>query len=351
MGLRAVTLPLPHRFYYAADAMLYSSYQQYTRLYFELYTGMQFSFHGDEPADEDVVCIMNHQCTTDWFLMDILGDMVGAIGRVQYLLKSALRLLPFYGWYFEQHGCIYVNRDWQQDRVTLQNSLQHICDTKRPAWITIFPEGTRFQPGRGAQAGLRGGGSGGGGGAPPPGALAAAAPPLQHVLLPKKKGFVAVVQELRKSDHIRVVYDLTVAYSGASTHVRPAVTCMEAMMDGDVTEAHIHVSRIAIASLPVGDDALGRWLVDRFLAKEKMLAEFYKGEPFPGPRWQQEDRTSTILAHSTLWCGLLGLSMFTKLGRQIYGYQLLFAGAGGCALSYAYLKSAGAPARPPASAV
>ena len=59
----------------------------------------QFIFHGDLPQDENALCIMNHQCTTDWFLMDLLGDFVGAVGRVRFVLKVGSffpPVLPFF---------------------------------------------------------------------------------------------------------------------------------------------------------------------------------------------------------------------------------------------------------------
>ena len=65
--------------------------------------------------------------------------------------------------------------------------------------------------------------------------LHSTSPQLKHVLMPKKKGFVACVQELRKSEHIPAIYDMTVAYSEGPKHVRPAHPCMEEMMDGKVT--------------------------------------------------------------------------------------------------------------------
>lgn len=79
------------------------SYQSYIRLYFEVYTGVkvkwklsnifvtmvkQFVFHGFEPKEaENALCIMNHQCTTDWFVFDILGSAANAVGRVRFVLK------------------------------------------------------------------------------------------------------------------------------------------------------------------------------------------------------------------------------------------------------------------------
>ena len=41
-------------------------------------------------------------------------------------LKSGLRLLPWYGWYFEQHGGIFVSKKWTKDR-------EHIIQTLKAA--------------------------------------------------------------------------------------------------------------------------------------------------------------------------------------------------------------------------
>eukprot|EP00729_Bicosta_minor_P010509 gene10509-14490_t len=341
MLLRTATLPLPSKLYHALDDMLYASYQAYIRLYFELYTGTE---------DENALCIMNHQCTTDWFLMDLLGDFVGAVGRVRFVLKSGLRMLPWYGWYFEQHGGIFVSKKWAKDKEHIVKTLRSASAKEIPTWLVIFPEGTRFTPGD-PEKNLRRRESAradnsrrsaslstteGGGTAVVP----RDSPDLTEVLCPRVKGFAACVEGLE--GHADAVYDMTVAYSVDGSFLRPANNpCMEAMMDGEYTQVHIHLKRHDAAVLPNDPVAVGNWLVDRFVEKDKLLQNFYKGKGFPGDVLETESRSGHILAHSAFWLGLLGITLSTKVGRQVYAAQVLFGGLGGSIASFLYLKATG----------
>lgn len=273
--------------------------------------------------------------------------------QVRFVLKSVLRLLPFYGWYFEQHGGIYVSKKWAQDRKNIIRHLRSVSENQLPTWLVIFPEGTRFTPGdpeknsrrqlfaraentkRKLSAAEMQSGDGGG---------AAVEmrqdPMLTEVLCPRVKGFTACVEGL--DGHATAIYDMTVAYSVDGSFLRPPNNpCMEAMMDGEYTQVHVHLKRHVAAELPKERLAIGNWLVDRFVDKDKLLQQFYKGKGFPGTVWQSESRNGYILAHSAFWLGLLGATLSSKIGRQLYAAQVLFGGLGGCIGSYLYLKATG----------
>lgn len=139
---QVLTFPLPQWIGQTVDEFLYFSYQEFMRVYFELYSGINIKFYGDRPKDENCVYISNHQSNMDWFLPVILGTDLSASGRIRYILKDTLRLLPFYGWYFELHGCVYVSKGMRQNLD--ETMCKHLFDVTRRVnslWMVLFPEG------------------------------------------------------------------------------------------------------------------------------------------------------------------------------------------------------------------
>jgi lysocardiolipin and lysophospholipid acyltransferase len=96
---------------------------------------------------------------------------------------------------------------------------------------------------------------------------------LEHLLLPRTKGFTAVVQGLR--GHLDAVVDVTIGYEAG-------VPTLWQWAQGFVPRAHLHVVRHPIESLPAEDAALGEWLRARFSEKDQRLAAFYEKGAFEG---------------------------------------------------------------------
>ena len=66
---------------------------------------LQVILYGDPipwKKQENVLYMSNHQCTVDWVVADLLAIRQGSLGRIRYILKSGLKYLPLYGFYFAQ---------------------------------------------------------------------------------------------------------------------------------------------------------------------------------------------------------------------------------------------------------
>lgn len=82
---------------------------------------------------------MNHQCTTDWFLMDLLGDFVGAVGRVRFVLKVGSFFPPVLPFFFSQNfrrrtsviRCVFA-------RSCMVYALEHACLLELFAFIKML---------------------------------------------------------------------------------------------------------------------------------------------------------------------------------------------------------------------
>lgn len=142
---RVLSALLPARLYQRVDDRLYCVYQNMVLFFFENYTGVQILLYGDLPKNkENVIYLANHQSTVDWIVADMLAARQDALGHVRYVLKDGLKWLPLYGFYFAQHGGIYVKRSAKFNDKEMRSKLQSYVNAGTPMYLVIFPEGTRY---------------------------------------------------------------------------------------------------------------------------------------------------------------------------------------------------------------
>ena len=111
----------------------------------------------------------------------------------------------------------------------------------------------------------------------------------QYLLYPRTKGFIACVQNLRKTEHVSAVYDVTIAYAKNDKEFLAAPRFTETLMLPNLDERwrfFVHVERYAIAELPQSDAELARWLEDRWVDKGQRLAHLRK-LLLDGQKWDE----------------------------------------------------------------
>nr|XP_046210229.1 1-acyl-sn-glycerol-3-phosphate acyltransferase epsilon-like isoform X2 [Oncorhynchus gorbuscha] len=274
---RVLTAVLPSRLYRRMDDHLYNIYQSLVLFFFENYTGVEIVIYGDVPKKkENVVYLSNHQCT-DWIIADMLAIRQKALGHVRYVLKDGLKWLPLYGWYFSQHGGVYVKRSSKFDEKAMKKKLLSQAVLGTPMYLVIFPEGTRYNPelkkmiSDSQDFATKEG-------------LAA----LDHVLTPRMKASHVAIETMR--DHLDAVYDITVVYEatrGKSSDRQPAPTMPEFLCK-ESPRVHIHFERVDMKEIPLESVFFRGWLHKRFEIKDQMLTAFYESEDpdkkgkFPG---------------------------------------------------------------------
>jgi Acyltransferase len=69
--------------------------------------------------------------SVDWILTNMVAVEQGSIGHLRFVMKHELQMIPLYGFYFHQHGCIYVKRGHFQPAKMLQ-SLRYLRNPKIP---------------------------------------------------------------------------------------------------------------------------------------------------------------------------------------------------------------------------
>jgi hypothetical protein len=77
---------------------------------------------------------------------------------------------------------------------------------------------------------------------------------------------------------ISVVYDTTIAYSTREMYLGDLL-----LRGGYKTSAvHVDIKRFEFSEIPKSDAELNKWLIDRFVAKDKLLDYFNEHGCFPG---------------------------------------------------------------------
>lgn len=116
-------------------------------------------------------------------------------------------------------------------------------------------------------------------------------PVPQHTLYPRIKGFVATVQNLRLTSHVKAVYDLTLAYSEGEKFMSPP-RFFQTLYLPNINrnwQMYVHVQRYDLQSLPETDEKLAEWLESRWIEKGEKL-EVLRQKLAKGMSWEDEAR-------------------------------------------------------------
>uniref|UniRef100_A0A3P9JX84 1-acylglycerol-3-phosphate O-acyltransferase 5 (lysophosphatidic acid acyltransferase, epsilon) n=1 Tax=Oryzias latipes TaxID=8090 RepID=A0A3P9JX84_ORYLA len=311
---RMLSTVLPASIYHKIDDRIYCIYQSMVLFFFENYTGVEIVIYGDIPKKkENVVYLSNHQCTVDWIIADMLAIRQSALGHVRYVLKDGLKWLPLYGWYFSQHGGIYVKRSAKFNEMAMRKKLLNQTQTGTPMYLVIFPEGTRYNPEiksviADSQAFAKKQG------------LAV----LKHTLTPRMKAAHVAIETMR--DHLVAVYDVTVAYEGTldGSSRRRSAPSMPEFLCKECPRVHIHFDRVDINEIPPEPEFFRRWLHERFEIKDRLLTDFYESQNLEKKnRFPREAKASPLRLYRTLPSVMIlgGLTLpllLTENGRKLY---------------------------------
>ncbi|KZF23738.1 hypothetical protein L228DRAFT_282428 [Xylona heveae TC161] len=166
------------------------------------------------PQHESAIVIANHVSWTDFYMIQALASQAGMLSRCRWFAKKQLRWVPFLGWGLWAMRMPLVSRKWMVDRREMERVFAGVAEHKWPLWLISFSESTRYTPAKYA--------------ATAEWCRSHHRPVPQHTLYPRTKGFVATVQQLRRSaPHVKAVYDLTLAYASLSSSSSPSESLSE----------------------------------------------------------------------------------------------------------------------------
>lgn len=211
--------------------------------------GIDVRITGDEiPALENAIVVSNHQSMSDITTLFRLARRKGRLGDLKWFVKDALKYVPGIGWGMVFLDCVFLKRDWKTDRAGLSKTLGKFSRENIPIWTISFVEGTRYRPHKLAKSQAF--------------ASSKGLPTLNHLLVPRHRGFVATVHGLRS--HIDAVYDATIAYVDG-------VPSLWQWAKGQARVVHLRVKRYPVETLPTTDEGLKDWLIERFVEKDAWL--------------------------------------------------------------------------------
>jgi len=232
----------------------------------------------------------NHVAFTDWAVFFILASACGFVDRIRFIWKRAGQYLPGAGWaaYFAEY--LFVRRQ-ASDIDSLTGYVDSFVKSRSPLVLAFFPEGTfidgdnleyvtenkEFAKGRDL-------------------------PEMSHVLVPRTKGFV-VMMDAFKNVEDAVVVDLTLAYASfrrqkeefnylstlplvETTKSRKLPGLIDMLSSSTAPEEiHVHCSITRCKDVPDGQSSA--WLLQRFKEKEHLLSYFTENRIFPSPLYPE----------------------------------------------------------------
>ncbi|XP_059501567.1 1-acyl-sn-glycerol-3-phosphate acyltransferase epsilon isoform X2 [Stegostoma tigrinum] len=230
-----------------------------------------------------------------------------------YTIYQSVVLFFFESYTGVEHGGIYVKRSAKFNEKAMADKLEQQIKVGTPAYLVIFPEGTRYNPDN-------------------PEVIAASQayahkeglPALKHAMSPRVKATRVAVNTMR--GHLDAVYDVTVAYEGTinNTGYRATAPSMPEFLCRECPRIHIFFERVDVKEVPEEAIFLKRWLHERFEIKDKLLTEFYESEDeqkrykFPGEGHKSQLSLMRTLPSLLFLGGLTVPMLLTESGRKIY---------------------------------
>ncbi|OZJ06220.1 hypothetical protein BZG36_00761, partial [Bifiguratus adelaidae] len=235
--------PFAPKLVFEINSWLAGRVWQVMQYVFERRKKAHITFSGTRvPANESALVLCNHRSWTDIYMVHALAIRRGMLNYCKYFVKDSLKWLPFFGWGMWLMGMVFVKRNWLADHHKIAKMFARIKRDERKVYIISF--GQIFSKERGL-------------------------PVMNHVLVPRTKGFVATVNELRGS-HVQCVYDLTLAYyhrPSRTVGMAPSMVRIHASRLDPEYDFHIHVRRYMIDGLPKEEEKLSAWDLRQTLEK------------------------------------------------------------------------------------
>ena len=232
--------------------------------------GLKIRYSGDAvPIGESSIVVANHQGMTDIMALICFAFRQECVQYTKWMVKDALKFVPAIGWGMLFIDCVFLKRNWAQDRSSILATLDRYRANPDQVWLILFPEGTRMTPEKLARSQAH--------------AKKANLPTTHNVMLPRTRGFATALGELeRKIDSVLVV---SISYgrfrrvgeapkASESKDRASIVTTRPTLMEvirGDCNEIDLHIRRVPIAELPKEKVAQEKWLVDAFVEMDQLL--------------------------------------------------------------------------------
>ncbi|XP_064486682.1 1-acyl-sn-glycerol-3-phosphate acyltransferase epsilon-like [Ornithodoros turicata] len=309
-------LALPQHLYQIGDDILFHFYLRVILVAVEDLVGLKVYFYGDisrvVKKRERAVYLVNYQSTFDWIGVNLLAERAGSLGNLRYIIKQSLQSVPLYGFYFYQHGCIYVNNE-QINKSKMKRALAYLADKNVESSVVLFPEGIRFDPNNNFAIKMS-----------VEYAMSKELRPMKQVLMPRTRGAVTVLQTLKKN--MDAVYTVTLIYDGTRTssgHRLPSPSLFD-VFAGKCKDIHIHVKRTSMNNVPDDATDIKQFVLNEFYEQDALLDSYYSMEPDEYPaELSVGAHIPYNSAYNTISVIISGICLSSLLFTN-YGFNLLW---------------------------
>jgi len=192
------------------------------------------------------ILIANHISTIDSF---ILLSMLEHMNISNFIMvgKKDLIYTPGVGLIFMFGDHIKLARNWEEDKLTIDNQLENI----KEGIIVLFPEGTRYTEQKfkeGQEFSMKNN-----------------LPVYDNLLVPKSKGFEAIYNNLRNNNKLGNIYDTTIILDNKN---------LIDIFQKDFNNVHI-INRI-INKKELENKEFKSWLLEKWLEKDNLIKTYSK---------------------------------------------------------------------------
>jgi 1-acyl-sn-glycerol-3-phosphate acyltransferase len=264
------------------------------------------AFYGDQLPNhtQSMIIIGNHQGGLDFLAgMAMVSRVQSHGGNLVMMMKKSLKWVPWIGWTHYFQGSLFLARNWETDQKALHNKFKEMASDlfPKPYLIGVYPEGTRPTKKKLEEAKKF--------------AESRGLPVLQNVLLPRPKGFLFVMKNVRNT--CKYLIDATIAYEDKPCFLK------DLLFTGRFSTKciHIHTRVIKISDMPTDPQELEKWLYNSFSEKDKLMAHYKEKNCFPGKKFYTPLDVSrfvrVILGYELAFSFLLGL---------VFGWQYALLG-------------------------
>ncbi|XP_014497075.1 1-acyl-sn-glycerol-3-phosphate acyltransferase 3 [Vigna radiata var. radiata] len=258
------------------------------------WAGIKIELHTDSETfqlmgKENALVICNHRSDIDWLIGWVLAQRCGCLGSTVAIMKKEVKYLPVLGWSMWFAEYIFLERSWQKDETSLKSGFEHLEHMPLPFWLALFVEGTRFTQTKLLQAQEF--------------AASKGLPTPKNVLIPRTKGFVTAVNNLRT--FVPAIYDCT--YAVPKSEASPTLL---RIFKGFSCSVKVQIKRQKMVELPETDDGIAQWCKDAFVAKDAMLEKYNTTEFFSDQELQQTRRPKTSILVMFCWLCLIGFLLY-----------------------------------------
>ncbi|KAM0997249.1 hypothetical protein TB1_006547 [Malus domestica] len=265
----------------------------------ELYVDSEtFQLMGKERA----LLISNHKSDIDWLVGWLVAQRSGCLGSTLAIMKKEIMFIPFIGWSMWFSEYVFLERQWTKDENTLKSCFRRLEDFPVPFWLALFVEGTRF-----TQAKLM---------VAQEFAASRGLPIPRNVLLPRTKGFVSLVSNMRS--FVPAIYDCTVAVPNN----QPPPTLLK-ILRRQSSVVKLQIRRHSMRELPETADGIGQWCKDVFVTKDALLEKYFAKGSFSDQQLQNIGRPIKSLIVVVFWSILLvyGIYKFVQWSALLTSWQ------------------------------